>query len=189
MFALKKNILLIMCIFTSIAFSGCVGINTGTKDFFGVKISGVEAIKNFTIESYNEKGKGEVLFECDRTKTDSNIFAFAEIVNWLGLFFIDIEVCNKSNTPISTNYFTDDFKLVTKDGKIYNLEKRDITFYPSVEAINPNSTVTYSLWKPDVKKEDIEMILCGLDWGKVTIALKPIPKPIDTEQDKAKTKK
>ena len=159
-------------------------------EFFGIAMNSVEDAKNFTItEYYNDSG-------CKYTYNatmNPNISAKASIEQvmkdsnrggqfcYSGKCFIWID--NKSNKPISTNYFGDEFSLVMKDGKTYIMEKQSISNYYSKRYINPDSYASFYFPSSTaifekVKKGNVEMIVCKLGglYG-TTIVLKPYPEP------------
>jgi len=169
---------------TTIPIGSTIKPATETK-FFGIKVNNLSDVKNFTIKNYDEK-EG-VKYEYGRG-TDKNIYAWGSVLDGSGPNYyynqITIKVINNSNGPISTNYFMDDFKAITNDGKTYDLEKSDILDYPKVQSINPNCSVTFKVKKPyNISGKDIEIIICRLSLGTI-IVLKPVPKATSHNQCK-----
>jgi len=153
------------------------GCATTVSSFYGIGMNSVYNAKDFEITSYSNKG---VRYNYDHRTMNSDVSAWAE-VNWAGL---QITIENNANSPVHTNYFTDDFILIAKDGKEFRLGK-DIQTYYSGEYINPDHSVSYYLSTPydgfstDVEKfkEEAAMIICeiGTYLERVTIVLKPLP--------------
>ena len=177
---MKKCFILLLSLFLS----GCATFpdyqpqSKKYDDFFGVRINKIADSKNFIINKYDgvnvsyTKGNG----------IDSTIYAWGTLILSYGTF-LRINVTNKSNNPISTNYFSDSFELLTNDGKRYQLSKEDISYYPRNGVINPDSHASFRVQMPsNLKKEDIALILCSLGVvNKTNIILKPLPIPTQAE--------
>jgi hypothetical protein len=114
-----------------------------------------------------------------------NIYAFAEANS----YSLVISVTNNTKNPIDTNYFSDDFELMDKDGRTFKLEKNDIMLYPEATYINPGQTVGFPLKNPfdyEKLKNETAMIVCTLGslTNRVTIVLKPLPEEQNTSTNK-----
>lgn len=154
--------------------SGCA--TGGMKNnFYGISMNSVQNAKDFKIISYSE---GEISYYKKERTMNPDIYAWAKVDSYLLL----ISVTNNSKNPIDTNYFSDDFELMDKDGRTFKLEKKDIMSYPEVGYINPGKTLRFLLYNPfdfdDEKlKNGTAMIVCTLGslFNRVIIVLKPLP--------------
>jgi len=85
---------------------------------------------------------------------------------------------NKTDKPLSTNYFSDKFSLITKDGRKYILDNGSIGSYPEYESetrgyINPNDNMGVKLNLPsDVDIANVKKFIVNMAWD-VRIVLKP----------------
>lgn len=153
-----------------ILLAGCGTYQSTTPkhDFFGIKVKTDSADAFIMIAGANGWS-----YSNTKNLTDPNIYAYADINHSR----IDIKVHNAGAKPITSNYFLDDFSILSKSGKTYVLEKPSITSYPNRDVINPDSSICYSLRQPFNKfdKDDIEIIFVKLGWN-TKIMLKRIPK-------------
>lgn len=157
----------------SVLIAGCA---TGNH-FYGIGMNSVGDAKDFKITSYID---GVVRYK-DNNKMNSNISAWAKVNFWDSSYDLVVKITNNTFSPIHTNYFTDTFSLVTKEGKKFHLEKGNITRYHNGAYINPGNTAYYSLDNPfrDYKQlvEETSMIICeiGTAFNRVKVVLKPLP--------------
>ena len=124
---------------------------------------------------------------------NSNLMAYGEFTYnaySYDFLYMNIKVVNHSLYPIETNYFTDVFKVMTTSGMVFMLEKPAASWYPSVQYINPNSSVTYNLKIPEAlsefiksgskpKRNQIRYMVCefGTQASRSKIVLVPIKEP------------
>lgn len=160
-----------------VLYSGCMATTTN-RNFYGIGIKNSQYAEDFKIKSTAEG----VSYSYNKSTMNPDICAWGS--QEYGR--LRIRVTNKSNMPIATNYFSDDFSLISKDGKLFKLKKCDILSYPNLEYINPDQTVTYRLINPydypnreEKLKQNTAMIICelGSHFDRVIIVLKPLPKP------------
>jgi len=168
-------------------FSGCATLNSfnRTNELYGIKFNSFDAAKDFKI-SINDKNYE--LIGCNPAETDRHIIARGYLpadYDYQPVTYLNINIINYSNNPISTNYFRDRCSLKTLDGKLYILEKPDITGYHSGEYINPSSTAYFTYVLPPalrrIQKEQIDTITLELGEhqgvsDKSIIVLKQVPK-------------
>ena len=168
---MKRAFLLI----SLIALIGCATTEI-PNSFYGIKTNRVSNSAQF--ELFLDES-GELNYNYDKRSMNANVYAWGKVRGIWGLY---IYITNNSDSPIHTNYFTDKFTLITKDGKEFRLEKKDISYYYKGDYINPEKTVSYSFPNPfDTQYRlinDTGMIVCqlGSAFKPVTIILKPIPK-------------
>jgi len=181
---IMRRVKLLCLLILGLVLTGCSTIEM-KNNFYGIGMNSVKDAKDFKITSYS---KGEVSYYKNDRTMHPDIYAWAEVDS--SPFFIS--VTNNSKTPIGTNYFSDDFELMDKDGRVFNIEKYDITLYPEVTYINPGKTVKFLLKSPfDYDYEKLRngtaMIVCTLGTlsDRVIIVLKPLPE----EQNAPKNKK
>lgn len=179
----KSHLLYLVLVLLSVAY----GCGTLPSDFYGMKVT-QKYLSNLKGEEWEEPpfeidryylnttdGMYTVDFTYVEGATDRSVYAYASCHRLLS-----ITVINNSNRPISTNYFGDQFSIITRDGKIIHMKNGDISFYPSEEYINPGAIVKYStiVWpfNPPVNKSDVTAIVCSLGViNKTTIVLRPLP--------------
>ena len=101
-------------------------------------------------------------------------------INARGCFFEDgqyfhLTVYNKSNNPINSYYFSDQFELFTSDNKKYILEPRGgIVQYPKRNYINPQDSVVFKVKIAKGIKSENEITKIVIKLGYDTrIVLKP----------------
>ena len=170
-----KQMKLISFLLLGLALAGCATVNT--KHFYGIGMNSIKDAKDFKI-ILNSKGEMSY-YENERTM-NSDISAWAEIED-PSLFIVSIT--NNTKNPIQTNYFSDDFELMDKDGRTFKLEKYDITLYPEANYINPGETVKFpivSSLSNEKFTDEIIMIICtlGSPFERVKIILKPVPQAV-----------
>lgn len=191
---MQKSFLGVVAVFLMALLVGCAGggysVNTEPyvppkpprSDFFGVMITDIQDAYRFRIDSLNEENQGTF---SRLPSMNASIYAFANRYSSWNEDRISISVTNESNNPIFTNYFSDQFGLLTKDGKKFVLEKPEIRSYHRKSYINPNETIEYVLYFPPVLRgissKDIELIVCALgNSNEITIFLKPAPPLVET---------
>ena len=87
-------------------------------------------------------------------------------------------IYNKTDKPLSTNYFSDKFSLFTKDGRKYILDNGDMGSYPEYPPeisgyINPNDSMGVELSLPSgVGIDNIKKFIVNMGWD-VRVVLKP----------------
>jgi len=178
-----RHIKLISVLLLGLVLGGCATGEIKNK-FYGISMNSVQNAKDFKIISYSV---GEIRSNKNDRTMNPDIYAWAE-VDCSGLV---ISVTNNTKKPIDTNYFSDDFELMDKDGKTFKLEKYDISFYPKIDYINPGKTAMFLLKNPfnydyEKLKNGTAMIVCtfGSLFNRVTIVLKPLPEEQNTSTNK-----
>ena len=172
----KKHIHVAIIIICFAIISGCA-TTPKTMEFFGINMDSVRRVKDFVITSYSEEG---VKYDIS-DGMNSGISAYGYIDTHALERCIKIIISNKSNCPISVNYFTDRFQLIKKDGNVYNLEQSDLPGAVYNNFLNPGtSTAFYPILPQVIKnitKEDVALIVCeiGTSVDRTTIVLKPLP--------------
>ncbi len=170
---------LIFCLFT---LTGCAA-NVASRHYYGIGMNSVNDAKDFKIVSGSFRD-GVQYYKNDRTM-NPDISAWAEIQDgWFEL--IVVSITNNSKTPIATNYFTDDFELIDKDGRLFKVEKDSMTIYPQVNYINPGDTVKFPIVRPfeyDRFTKETAMLVCTLGslTDRVKIVLKPLPEELESQ--------
>jgi hypothetical protein len=167
-----RHIKLLSLLILGLVLAGCATVEP-KKDFYGINMNSVKNAKDFKIVSYS---LGEISYSKNNQTMNPDIYAFAEANS----YSLVISVTNNTKNPIDTNYFSDDFELMDKDGRTFKLEKNDIMLYPEVTYINPGQTVGFPLKNPfdyEKLKNETAMIVCTLGSlaNRVTIVLKPLP--------------
>jgi len=170
---MRKNVILLAMLLLCLSgLTGCV--STPPYNMFGIKVAG--ELDSFF---FNMTPKPDGGFQYTHSRSsDERICAYA---TWpaRGVTLI-IRIYNRSKVPISTNYFGDEFSLITTDGTLHMLEKLSILRYPD-NYINPNTYVEYPLDLPisirGISKDNIRAIFCvlGAGFDETIICLKPIP--------------
>jgi hypothetical protein len=173
---------LFLCVCIVSLLSGCVANHKPSKiielqneasDFFGIICDDVDSFRASYITSYsiyNGVRYNSISLE------NRKILAYAKLSNGR----ISLDVINRSQYPISTNYFGDSFVLITKDLATYVLDKGNILDYPDVNYINPNTSVRFRFSIPQgIFKENIFKIVCDLFGVNNPIVLVPLPEAIE----------
>jgi hypothetical protein len=156
-------------------------------NFYGIGMNSIKDAKDFNIVSNSGE---EISFNKNNRTMNPDIYAWAKAFSCYSSFAIS--VTNNTKSPIYTNYFSDDFELIDKNGRVFKLEKEEVTYYPETSYINPGQTVRFPLKNPffynDQKLEkETALIICTLGSlsDRVTIVLKPLPE----EQNISTTRK
>lgn len=158
-----KSLILIL---TMLFITSCASIESRplTWHHYGIQVDS---------ESYDDKYIRGVSYL--PSVMNQKIYAWASLSEY-GHYF-KLQVHNKSNKPISSNYFLDQFELFTKDGAKYILEPTGgIARYPEKKYINPQDAVWFSVNTPKGLKheDDIAKIVIKLGYD-ARIVLKPKP--------------
>jgi len=141
--------------------------STSHKKFYGIQVDSEIYDDDFRIE-------GERYVIDNSSNINSGIQAVGAFIEISFSPKIQVRVFNKSNSPIRSNYFLDEFRLFTKDGKNYILGKKSISIYrPKNGYINPNEKVAFILSYPSgINEEDVLKIVAKFGYD-TRIVLKP----------------
>jgi hypothetical protein len=96
--------------------------------------------------------------------------------------YFKLEVYNKSNNPINSNYFLDKFELFTKDDKKYILEPRGgIVQYPEKKYINPDDSIVFKVKtaKGLKREDDVSKIVIRLGYDTRIVLKQKTPKIVE----------
>jgi hypothetical protein len=92
-----------------------------------------------------------------------------------------IWINNGSSKPFNTNYFTDEYTMLTKDDRLYILKKEELGSYPKYSSetqgyINPNDSIGAQFSLPyGVKIADVKKFVAKVGWD-VRIVMKRLKK-------------
>lgn len=177
-----RRVKLISLLMLGLVLIGCATVET-KNHFYGISMNGVQNAKDFKIVSDSD---GEIRYYKNDRTMNPDIYAWAKVG-----YRLYVSITNDTKNPIGTNYFTDDFELMDKDGRTFKLEKDDIMSYPEVDYINPGETARFPLKNPfdydyEKLKNETAMIVCtlGSSFDRVTIVLKPLPEEQNISTDK-----
>lgn len=136
-------------------------------DFYGVKMTSEYHAKDLVVD---ESGASPT-FNVDKPGMDKRIYATASLSGRN----LRIQVFNRSEVTIQSDYDTAEYTVVTHDGERHTLKPRPLA-WTSNNVITPNKTVTFdpSFQGRAFKKEEIRAIICSFELGDMKIILLPL---------------
>ncbi len=136
---MKKLIKAVIFLFLLLAFLQCSS-STAINDYFGIKMPPNES-DYFKIVAYTESSG---ISYKSSPNMDPNIFAWA---GWEGEI-LRVKLVNQSNSPVSLNYDSDQFIIVTNDETEFICSKGNIMTYNNKSPINEKNSVELLLELP-----------------------------------------
>jgi len=162
--------------------AGCAttGVYNGLKKpaYFGVAVNHAEdadrAISNVRLSPDNT-----VKYSIDSALVNKDISARG----WINGSILKVGILNGGAVPLQMNYFSDRYYAKTSESRVFELDKFDISFYPS-GVLNPGYQKDVVLMLPQKRQdEETVLIFAEINYGKTVIALKPVEVEAPRAQD------